>query len=529
MTEPNSLSVADSLHTLTLGDVLREHRRSRPQHLALIDDKVRMTYRELDDRVNRLTESLRRIARVGQGGRIVWMGQNSFRLFECLLAAAKLGAITIPVNWRQTADEFEFVLDDVDADVVVWQETVVGDSAHEARGRKSSKALWLQHDATGIGSYEEFLAASESIDREPVVQSSHAVLGLYTAAFEGRPSAALLSHDALIFQSLAIARVAELSDTSVFLNSGPLFHVATFMSAAATFQVGGTNVFIPRADPELICRTVESERCNRAFIVGTTLDAIKDLNADGRFDLSSLWGNAAPSDYWPCTPSRNPTTGRTNGYGQTETMGLVTFLGLGQASNGSHGRPLPIVQLRIVDVAGNEVAPGQVGELVVRGPTVQVGYLNRPELNAARRLGSWYRTSDLGRREDDGSITFIGPITRLIKSGLENIYPAEVEACIAKHPGVAGVAVLGVPDAEWGQSVKAVIVPNANHAISGDEIIEHCKQRIASYKKPRFVEIVNSLPRRPDGTVDRMELDRLYGGGGYPGQGSVSPIAGERR
>jgi long-chain acyl-CoA synthetase len=210
-------------------------------------------------------------------------------------------------------------------------------------------------------------------------------------------------------------------------------------------------------------------------------------------------------------------------------MGLVTFLGLGQASNGSHGRPLPIVQLRIVDVAGNEVAPGQVGELVVRGPTVQVGYLNRPELNAARRLGSWYRTSDLGRREDDGSITFIGPITRLIKSGLENIYPAEVEACIAKHPGVAGVAVLGVPDAEWGQSVKAVIVPNANHAISGDEIIEHCKQRIASYKKPRFVEIVNSLPRRPDGTVDRMELDRLYGGGGYPGQGSVSPIAGERR
>lgn len=514
-------SERDSLHTLTVGDILREHRRSRPHHLAAVDGAVRLTYRQLDERVNRLADSLRG-AGLGPGDRLLWLGQNSFRVLECLLAAAKLGAIFIPANWRQTAEEIAFVLGDADPKVVVWQAAEVGEAVADARRLSGGGALWIQHDAEGDHSYEAFVATGSDLDDEAFVPGTWPVFGIYTAAFEGRPNATLMSHDALVIENLAIGRVAELDDATVFLNSGPLFHLGTFMTTSATFHLGGANIFVPRVDSEALCGLIEAESCNRAFIFGPTLDAIRALNADGRFDLSSLWGEAAPAAYWPCTPSRNPGTGRASGYGQSEVVGLGTFAALGRPGQGAHGRPLPVVQLRVVDADGRELPPGELGELVFRGPTVMAGYLNRPELNRERSVGGWHHTRDLGRREGDGSITFVGPMTRIIKSAYENIYPAEVEACIARHPAVGEVAVLGVPDPRWTQSVKAVVVLRPGASATAEEIVEHCRVNIASYKKPRLVEFVAALPRRPDGSVNRDELDRRHGGGGYPGVGAAA-------
>jgi long-chain acyl-CoA synthetase len=143
--------------------------------------------------------------------------------------------------------------------------------------------------------------------------------------------------------------------------------------------------------------------------------------------------------------------------------------------------------------------------------------LHRPEVNAHRQRGDWHHTFDLGRRETDGSITFIGPMTTMIKSGVENIYPAEVEAAIARHPAVAEVCVIGVPDPVWDQSVKAVVVPKDRHEVTEEEIIVHCKRNIASYKKPKAVEFAESLPKDANGMVDRDNVDQAFGGGGYPG------------
>ena len=159
---------------------------------------------------------------------------------------------------------------------------------------------------------------------------------------------------------------------------------------------------------------------------------------------------------------------------------------------------------------------GETGEIVVRGPMVMTGYHRRPELTATRSRGGWHHTGDLGRRESDGSLSFVGPMTRLIKSAAENIYPGEVEACLRTHPAVADAAVIGVPDERWGQSVKAVVV--LWEAVTDAALIAHCRDRIASYKKPRTVEFTPSLPRRGD-AVDYDALDRAYGGGGYPGTG----------
>jgi long-chain acyl-CoA synthetase len=174
-----------------------------------------------------------------------------------------------------------------------------------------------------------------------------------------------------------------------------------------------------------------------------------------------------------------------------------------------------MMQMRIVDPDGNELPPGEVGEIVARGPAVMAGYHDRDDLNAERQRDGWHHTNDLGRREADGSLTFIGPKTRMIKSAAENIYPAEVEGCLNAHPQVREAAVIGVPDPTWTQSVKAVVVLHDGEEVSADDIIEHCRAHIASYKKPRSVEFVDALPR--DGfAVDYDALDERFGGGGYP-------------
>jgi long-chain acyl-CoA synthetase len=290
------------------------------------------------------------------------------------------------------------------------------------------------------------------------------------------------------------------------------------MTTMTTFHLGGTNVFMRRFEPEEFCRLVQAERCTSAYVVGPMMERILDANRERRYDLKSL-RSAPGAEAWNemITVERTPWTEDPGGYGQTEVTGLATFKTIGGRGAGTHGRTLPLAQIRILDHAGAERPTGEVGEIVVRGPTAMVGYHNRPELNAERQRGSWHHTFDLGRREADGSITFVGPMTTMIKSGVENIYPAEVEAAIATHPAVESVCVIGVPDSRWQQAVKAIVVLGRGRSASAEEIVEHTKSRIASYKKPRIVEFTDTLPRDAMGQINRAAVDVRFGGGGYPG------------
>lgn len=512
----------DLLHSLTLGDVLREHRRSHPRRTAAVCGDTRLSWPELDDRVNQLADALRREG-FGTGDRILWLGQNCHRVLECLLAAAKLGGAFCAVNWRQSAAEMEFVIRDIDAHTVVWQETEIGPTVREARERSASGARWIRHDGgPEESSYEAFLASGQALDPEAdvLVDPASGVLQMYTAAFSGAPNGCLLSHTAILTQDLVMAMVSHITADDVYLNSGPLFHIATFMSSLATFHLAGTNVFTRRVEAEELCRLIEAERCTGAFLVGPTVEQILRLNHDRRYDLKSL-RTFAGSPEWNdmVTVDSSPWARWPAGYGQTEVMGMLTFNALGRGPDGhegSHGRPSPMVQVRIVDPEGKEVPPGEVGEIVARGPTVMTGYHARPDVNAVRQAGGWHHTNDLGRRENDGSISFIGPKTRIVKSAAENIYPAEVEACIALHPAVREAAIIGVPDPTWTQSVRAIVALKEGESATAEDIIEHCRANIASYKKPRSVEFVDALPRKGF-LVDYDALDARYGGGGYPG------------
>lgn len=516
----------DALHAFTLGDLLRENRRSFPRRTAVVDGETRLTYPQLDERVNRLANVLAP-AGVQPGERVLWLGQNSFRMLEALLAAAKLGAIFCPANWRASSDELAFVIDDCRARVIIWQDEEIGETVREARTRATlaDTAVWLQHDATdgpahGSGdshSYEGCLALADPRDLDITVDPATSVLMLYTAAFSGRPSGACLSHTAALVQDLVIGSVQRVDSDYVYLNAGPLFHLATLMTTLATFHAGGTNVFTRRTDAEQICRLIARERCTGALLLGPTIEQIIELNRDGRYDLSSL-RSFAGSDAWNrmVTIDDSPWARNPAGFGQTEVMGMLTLNARGGGASGNVGRPSPMAQVRIVDPDGKELPPGQVGEIVGRGPAMMNGYHARADLTAERQRHGWHHTHDLGRREPDGSITWVGPKTRIIKSGAENIYPAEVENALRQHPAVADAAVIGVPDARWAQSVRAIVARHSDAAATEEELIEHCRTLIASYKKPRSVRFVEAIPRQGL-AIDYDALDARFGGGGYPG------------
>ncbi|MEU6781136.1 AMP-binding protein [Nonomuraea angiospora] len=492
------------IHSLSLSDLLADHARSRPQVTAVVDGDVRRTYPELDARVTRLADALAGRG-VAAGERVVWLGQNSHAVLELLLACSRLGAILCPANWRQSEDELRFVLSDLTPKVVVWEPSDATTAV--------SESTWVR-----AGDEYEGLVASGSPRDFPQVDDGEPVLALYTAAFDGRPNAALLSSAALVAHSASLLVVRQMEPGFTFLNNGPLFHVGTMMFCLATFQIGGTNVFTPAFDPEEVCRLIDAERVTQAFLFGPMIDAVTAANAGGKYDLSSLrfvshsaeWDSMITVDGSPWCRSKM------GGYGQTEVGGMLTFLGLADGGSGFAGRPSPLVQVRILAPDGAELPPGEVGEICARGKTLFSGYFARPDLNTAKSAYGWHHTGDLGRREPDGTITFIGPKLRMIKSGAENIYPAEVERALKSHPAVADAAVIGVPDPTWHQAVKAVVALKPDATATTDELVDHVRTQLASYKKPSHVAFVDAIPKRGF-TPDYDALDSAHGGGNYPG------------
>jgi long-chain acyl-CoA synthetase len=476
---------------------------------ATVCGDERFSYPELDERTNRLANAFLD-AGVGRGDVVLWLGQNCHRVIEGIWACAKIGAVFSPANWRQSADELVVLLDDAAPMVVCWQALEIGAAVTEARERWTGSARWLQHDlAEGTDSYEAFLAAGAPEDPEVEVGEDWPVVQLYTGAFGGVPNGAQLAHRAILAQDLMVAMVQRITEDTVYLNSGPMFHMATLMTTFATFRMGGTNVLTRRVDAEELCRVIEAEKVNYGFVMGPTSAEILEVNEDGRFDLSTL-RTFGGSPRWNemVTVDDSPWGKHPAGYGQTEVTGMLTFNACGIGSAGTSGRPSPWVQVKIVDPDGNEVPAGETGEIVARTPT-----------NTERTRGGWWHTSDLGRREPDGSITFVAPLTRIVKSAAENIYPAEVEGCLTQHEAVKEAAIIGVPDPKWTQRVLAVVVLHDGASATAEDLIEHCRSRIASYKKPSSIEFVDKLPRT-GWAIDYDALDERFGGGGYPGLGA---------
>jgi acyl-CoA synthetase (AMP-forming)/AMP-acid ligase II len=508
-----------AVHRYGWGDLLHEQARSRHAMPAVIDGSHAYTYAELDERVNRLAAVLRARG-VGPGERVLWLGQNSFRVLEALLASARVGAIFCPANWRWSVDEITFALADFDPKVVFWQDAEVGAAMREARAHwREPTDNWICHDAPdGAEGYEALIAAADPAAGFAPVETGTPLLAIYTAGFSGRPGAALLSHESLLIMAWQGMQGQAITEQSGYLVSGPMFHIGVLMGSLGTFLAGGRNIFVPRVDATGLLEQIAARGPTHAFIPAPVIEQMRAANAEGQYDVTSLFADAALSDYAiPIVmPPHAPARRAFSGYGQTEIGGLASVMWMGGTGA---GRAIPFIQFLIADVEGNELPRGETGEILARGPIVMCGYWNRPEENARRVVNGWHRTNDLGRRLEDGSLQFVGPKTTMIKTGIENVYPAEVEACLRTHPAVADAGVIGVPDSTWDQNIKAIVVLRPGSEATAEALTDHVRERLAGYKKPKLLEFADALPRGGDGQLDRAALDARYGGGGYPSAG----------
>jgi len=500
--------------SLSLYDRLSQHCADQPDKLAAVTGDTRLTFGELARRVDGLISVLLDRG-IGPGDRVLWLGQNSHHIFELVVACIRVGAMVCPVNWRQTTDELKFVLADWDPQVVVWQEGQIGDHLAELRDGRDvdDQRNWIPVD--GNDGYEALVAdgaTGHSFARadEPI---SAGGLALYTAAFSGRPAAALLSEQGLYAQGVTHIPVLESRPDDVNLVVTPLFHVLSWVALLPVFISGGINVFIPRPNAEEICRAIAEVGATTGPLMPQTAMQVAEFNADGRYDLSGF-RSALRVRGWRDMTTPGTTVG---GYGQTETTGPILLAAADSKIGGPiRGRPSPIARVRVVDEHGDDVARGEVGEIVVAGPTVTTGFWNRPELTAERLRGDWWNTGDLGRCDEDGVYTFIGPNRRMIKTGGENVYPAEVESCLEAHADVKSAALIGLPDKTWGQLVTAIVERKPGSSLDAPALIADAQTKLAKYKAPRAVHFVDEMPMTAGGK-DYAALDAQFGGGNYPG------------
>jgi len=502
------------LHDYTFYDLINRNAVAfggRPAWLE-VDDERQLTFAQYKERVDRLACGLQK-AGLQKGDCIGVFGKNSLEYFMLYGAAAALGAIILPINWRLSAEEAVFNLNDgapkslfVDPE---YQEMI---DAHKAR-LSSVKAFYnLKPPGGQFQDFEALLDNDGQFEAADVSDGDGAVI-IHTAAVAGRPRGALLRQGNIVSANTHINLLMNLSPADVHLNILPLFHVGGLFMATGAFHAGVLNVNMSKFDAALAVRLIEEKKVSVMFdfspILGSVLEAAEEAGADIQ-TLQHVLGLESPDVIEKYQADIGGTFYCM--YGQTETSAIAT---MGRYSDrpGSAGRTIPLGDVRLVNDDDRPVPVGEIGEIAVKGPMVFNEYINLPEDTAHALRGGWQHTGDMGRFDEDGYLWYEGRKAEkeLIKPGGENVYPAEVEKVILAHPAVEKTVVFGVPDPKWKEGIKAVCQLKADQHLEARELITFVGARIASFKKPQYVEFVAEIPLLADGSPDRTKVKALYG------------------
>ncbi|MEJ2639663.1 MAG: AMP-binding protein [Desulfosarcinaceae bacterium] len=504
-----------SVYAFSFYDIIGRNARSFPNAPAWLeaDTGMRLSFGEFKTRVDQLAVGLS-TAGIGQGDRIGVVGQNSCEFFLLYGAAAALGAILVPINWRLSADEVAFNLQDT-APAILFVDQVYQDLVEEIRDRLTSVTRYynLRGDAGGFSAFQTLMDQDGAFSPAPVSGEAGFVI-IHTAAVAGRPRGALLSHANLLCASMQFQYFFNLGPTDVHLNLLPLFHVGGLFTAVSAFHAGALNVNMSKFDADRAFDLITAHQVSFFFDFTPILGSILDVHKKRGGDIGSLRNVVGLDTKETIEAYQAATGGRFWAmFGQTETSCLATMAPYDDCP-GSAGRVVPMAQVTLLDDRDRPVAPGETGEIAVRGPMVFKGYWNLPEDNAQTFRNGWHHTGDMGRFNDTGFLFYAGrkPEKELIKPGGENVYPAEVEAAIREHPAVAETVVIGVPDPKWKEGIKAVCVLHPDQDLDAETLIRFVGERIARYKKPQYVEFVAELPKTADGVIDRGAIKSRYGG-----------------
>jgi acyl-CoA synthetase (AMP-forming)/AMP-acid ligase II len=487
--------------------------------IAFVYGDREWTYREFDARTNQLARSLVEQAGVRRGDRVAALLLNSVEFMEVLFACAKIGAIFAPINFRLAAPEIGFILADLGADVLVLHEQLTA-----GRTALGEPGVRVRRVVTVGPEYEELLASGEPHPLDMDVDPRDIAMIMYTSGTTGRPKGAMLTHGntAANARNACASMGRGLRETDVTVTVAPMFHIGGLGVHSLPFvYVGARNVVVPAFDPAGMLELMARERATVQFLVPAMWAALMRVPGFASYDLSALElavSGGAPTPLLVIDFFTEHGVPFQEGFGMTETAPAVSLLGAEYVKDkaGSIGRALFAVDARIVDADDRDVPTGTVGELVVRGDNVFAGYWMLPEATAEAFRSGWFHTGDLGRMDDEGFLTLVDRKKDMIITGGENVYPVEVEQVLSHCPGLLEVAVIGVPDEKWGETVVAVAAMEPGAEVTPDALIAHARERLAHFKCPTRVELVDSLPRNATGKVLKTELRRRYTGHGEP-------------
>jgi acyl-CoA synthetase (AMP-forming)/AMP-acid ligase II len=496
----------------------------QPSAVATICGGRRRTFAQFQDRISCLASALQKLG-VQAGDRVGILSLNSDRYVEFFMAVPWAGAAVNPVNTRWSAAEIAYSLDDCDTQVLLVDDPFLP-LLPELLARTSSLRTLIhvgdEPTPDGMLSYETLLAEAKPV---PDARRGGADLAgvFYTGGTTGFPKGVMLSHDGLCQNSLFAVTEGMARAGALGLHAAPLFHIAAITVLGFLWAVGGTHVTLPSFTPLGVLEAIERERISTTVLVPTMIQMTVDHPEAAGFDLSSLetlvYGASPISEALVERATKLlPTTQLIQIYGMTEMAPIMTTLagvfhrgeGLARGKVRSAGQATFGVEVRIVDAQGDEMPRGEVGEIAVLSPAVMLGYWNKPE-ETASALGrpgreGWMHTGDAGRMDEDGFLFLVDRVKDMIVTGGENVYSVEVEQAVAKHPAVAACAVIGVPDADWGERVHAVVVLKAGAVATADDLRNHCKTLIGGYKCPRSVDFVQALPVSGAGKVLKTKL-----------------------
>ncbi|GAS99767.1 acyl-CoA synthetases (AMP-forming)/AMP-acid ligases II [Mycolicibacterium canariasense] len=503
---------------------LARHALMQPDQTALRYLGHTTTWGELDRRVTALAGALQRRG-VQFGDRVLVLMLNRTEFIESVLAANRLGAIAVPVNFRMTPPEIAFLVGDCEARVVIT-ESVLAPVAVAVRALDPTLATVIVAGATddlpNLEGYEDLVAEPGAAPAPVDIPNDSPALIMYTSGTTGRPKGAVLTHTNIAGQALThlFTSGADLNNDIGFIGV-PLFHIAGIGNMITGLLLGLPTVLYPLGafDPGALLDVLEAEKVTGIFLVPAQWQAVcaaqRAKPRDLRLRVLS-WGAAPASDTLLREMAETfPGANILAAFGQTE-MSPVTCMLLGQDAIrklGSVGRVIPTVSARVVDEDMNDVPRGQVGEIVYRAPTLMAGYWNNPKATAEAFAGGWFHSGDLVRQDDEGYVWVVDRKKDMIISGGENIYCAEVENVLAGHPAIAEVAVIGRPHPKWGEVPVAVVALGAvaEARLTLAELDDFLSDRLARYKHPKALEIVDALPRNPSGKVLKTELRALFG------------------